>query len=91
MECEDKQWRLVAYLSKSLNKTERNYIIHNKEKKNNENQTLIKEQWIYSLAKVVIERLEVEKIKITKRKNKKVVRIVEEMKKAEIKVLKDDK
>ena len=25
-----KQWRLVAYLSKSLNKIERNYEIHNK-------------------------------------------------------------
>ena len=31
MECEDRQWRPVAYLSKSLNKTERNYKIHNKE------------------------------------------------------------
>ena len=25
MECENEQWRLVAYLSKSLNETERNY------------------------------------------------------------------
>ena len=31
MECEDKLWRLVAFLSKLLNKTERNYEIHNKE------------------------------------------------------------
>ena len=31
MECEDKQQRLVTYLSKSLNKTEKNYEIHNKE------------------------------------------------------------
>jgi len=30
MECEDKLWRLVAFLSKSLNETERNYEIHNK-------------------------------------------------------------
>ena len=29
-------------------------------KKNNENQILIKEQWIYNLAEVVIEGLEVE-------------------------------
>ena len=29
--CEDRRWRLVAFLSKSLNKTERNYKIHNKE------------------------------------------------------------
>jgi len=31
MECEDKLWRPVAFLSKSLNKMERNYEIHNKE------------------------------------------------------------
>ena len=30
MECKDGLWRLVAFLSKSLNKTERNYEIHNK-------------------------------------------------------------
>ena len=31
MECEDRWWRLVAFLSKSLNDTERSYEIHNKE------------------------------------------------------------
>ena len=31
MEGEDGKWRLVAFLSKSLNKTERNYKIHDKE------------------------------------------------------------
>jgi len=31
MECKDKLWRPVALLSKSLNKTERNYKIHDKE------------------------------------------------------------
>jgi len=31
MECEDKLWRLVAFLSKSLNETERNYEIYDKE------------------------------------------------------------
>ena len=30
MECENGRWRLVAFLSKSLNKTERNYEIHDK-------------------------------------------------------------
>ena len=30
IECEDGKWRLVAFLSKSLNETERNYEIHNK-------------------------------------------------------------
>ena len=31
MECEDSRWRPVAFLSKFLNKTERNYEIHDKE------------------------------------------------------------
>jgi len=31
MECKDKLWRLVAFLSKSLNEIERNYEIHDKE------------------------------------------------------------
>ena len=31
MECKDGKWRPVVFLSKSLNKTERNYEIHNKE------------------------------------------------------------
>ena len=31
IECEDSKWRLVAFLSKSLNETERNYEIYNKE------------------------------------------------------------
>jgi len=31
VECEDGRWKLVAFLSKFLNKTERNYEIHDKE------------------------------------------------------------
>jgi len=31
IKCEDDKWRPVAYISKSLNETERNYEIHNKE------------------------------------------------------------
>jgi len=31
IECENKLWRLVAFLSKSLNEMERNYEIHDKE------------------------------------------------------------
>jgi len=31
MECKDGLWRPVAFLSKSLNETERNYEIHDKE------------------------------------------------------------
>jgi len=56
----------------------------------NNDQTLIKEQWIHSLAEVVIEgpKVEiVEKIKKARSKNKEVVRVVEEMKKAGVKVL----
>jgi len=30
MECKDGLWRLVTFLSKSLNETERNYEIHDK-------------------------------------------------------------
>jgi len=30
MDCKDGRWRLIAFLSKSLNKTERNSKIHNK-------------------------------------------------------------
>jgi len=31
MEFEDEQWRLVAYLSKSLNEIEKNYEIYDKD------------------------------------------------------------
>ena len=31
MKYKDERWRLVTFLSKSLNKTEKNYKIHNKE------------------------------------------------------------
>jgi len=31
MECKNGRWRPVAFLSKSLNETERNYEIHDKE------------------------------------------------------------
>jgi len=51
------------------------------------NQTLIKEQWIYNLSKVVIEVDIVEKIKIAREKDKKVIRIVKKMKKTRVKVL----
>jgi len=31
MECDNRQWRPIAFLSKSLNKTKGNYEIYNKE------------------------------------------------------------
>jgi len=31
IKCENEKWRLVAFISKSLNKVERNYEIHDRE------------------------------------------------------------
>ena len=172
MECEDNLWRPVAFLSKSLNETERNYKIHDKEmlaivrgleawrhllegaqtkfeiwtdhknleyfmkaqklnrkqarwvlylsqfdftlkhvpgtkmgkvdglsrrsdwkvgiEKDNEDQVLIKDNWICNLVEVVIEGPEVdiiEKIKKARSKDEDIVRVVEEMKKAGVKEL----
>ena len=56
--------------------------------RDNENQVVIKENWIHRLQEVVIEGPEVdivEKIKKTRSRNKDVVRVVEEMKKAKVK------
>ena len=58
--------------------------------KDNENQTSSKKQQICSLIEVVIERPEVEileKIKIARKKDKKIVRVVEEIRKVKVKVL----
>ena len=54
----------------------------------NDNQILMKEQWIYSLVEVIIEEPEVDIVKKKARgKDKKIVRVVEEMKKVEVKEL----
>jgi len=61
--------------------------------KDNDNQVFIKDYWLYSLQEVVIEEPEidiVEKIKKARRKDEEVVRVVKEIKKAEIKVLQGD-
>ena len=172
MEREDGMQRLVAFLSKSLNKTERNYKIHNKKMlaiirgleilkyllegvqfkfeiwtdhknleyfmkaqklnykqaqqalylsrfdftlkhmpgtrmgkidrlsrrpdqkvgvdKDNENQVVVKDNWLRKLKEVIIEGPEVEilkKIKKARGKDEKVVRIVEEMKKVGVKAI----
>jgi len=58
--------------------------------KDNENQVFIKDNWICSLQKVVIEGPEVdilEKIERARSKDEEVVRVVEKMKKAKVKVL----
>ena len=61
--------------------------------KDNDNQVFIKDNWIHNLQKVVIEGPEVdilEKIKKVRSKDKEVVRVVEEMKKVGVKVIKGD-
>jgi len=61
--------------------------------KDNKNQVLIKDHWICSLAKVVLEGPEVEivkKIKKARSKDKEVVRVVEKIKKVGVKVLQED-
>jgi len=58
--------------------------------KDNENQVFIKDCWLHSLHKVVIEGLEVdiiEKIKKARSKDEEVVRVVEKIKKAGVKVV----
>ena len=58
--------------------------------KDNKNQVFIKDYQLHSLHEVVIEGLEVnivEKIKKAKGKNKEIVRVVEEIKKARVKML----
>ena len=62
--------------------------------KDNENQVVIKDNWVHSLREVVIEGPEVEifeKIKRARSKDEDVVRIVEEMKKARVKELQGNK
>jgi len=57
---------------------------------NNNNQILIKDNWIHSLQEVVIKGPEVdilEKIKKVRSKDEDVVRVVEEIKKAKVKEL----
>ena len=58
--------------------------------KDNENQIVVKESWLHRLEEVIIERSKVEvleKIKKTRSKDKDIVRVVEEMKKAKVKEL----
>jgi len=58
--------------------------------KDNENQIIIKDNWIHSLQEVVIEGPEVEileKIKKARSRDEDIVRVVEEMKKTKVKEL----
>jgi len=58
--------------------------------KDNNNQIFIKNNWIHSLQEAVIKGLEeviLEKIKKARSKDEEVVRVVEQMKKARVKIL----
>jgi len=58
--------------------------------RDNENQVVIKENWLCKLEEVVVEGLKVDIIKKIKRarsRNKDVIRVVEEMKKAKVREL----
>jgi len=60
---------------------------------NHENQKLIKKKWIRGIMEVVVEGLEtilVEKIKRAREKNEEVVKVVEEIKKIEVKALRGE-
>ena len=62
--------------------------------KDNENQVVVKENWLHKLEEVVVEGLEVdilEKIKNVRSKNEDIVRIVEEIKRTKVKELQRDK
>jgi len=62
--------------------------------KDNDNTVFIKDNWIYSMQKVVNKGPEediVEKIKKARSKDEKVARVVEKIKKAGVKVLQGDK
>jgi len=61
--------------------------------RNNNNQVFIKDCWLHSLYKIVIEGPEVnivEKIKKARSKDKEVIKVVEEIKKARVKTLREE-
>ena len=56
----------------------------------NNNQILFKDNWIHSLEEVVIEELEIDivkKIKKARSKDEEIIRVVEKMKKVNVKIL----
>ena len=61
--------------------------------KDNENQIIIKDNWLHKLEEVIIEEPEVkiiEKIKKTRSKDEEIVRIVEEMRKTKMKAIQEE-
>ena len=59
-------------------------------KKDNENKVFIKDCWLCNLHEVVIEGPEVKIVEKNRSKDKEVIRVVEEMKKAKVKVVRED-
>ena len=62
--------------------------------KDNNNQILMKEEWVKEIIEIIVEELEtilVEKIKRVKGKDKEIMKVVEEMKKVGVKVLRGNK
>ena len=62
--------------------------------KDNENQVFIKDNWIHSMYEVVVEELKVnllEKIKKARSRDKDIIKVVEEMKKAGVRELRGNK
>ena len=61
--------------------------------RDNNNQVFIKDCWLHSLYKIVIEGPEVnivENIKKARSKDKEIIKVVEEMKKARVKTLREE-
>jgi len=62
-------------------------------KNNNENQKLIRKEWVQGMREVVVERLEEvikEKIKRARGKDREIVKVVEEIKKIRVRNLRGD-
>ena len=71
-----------------------NWTRKKKQKKTIRIKIFIKNHWLHSLSEIVIEGLEVdilEKIKIARGKDKEIVRIIEKIKKVNVKVLRENK
>ena len=58
--------------------------------RDNENQVMLKEEWLEIRVMEKVEEEIIEKIKKSEAKNDKVVKVVEEMKKTGVKVLRND-
>ena len=58
--------------------------------KDNDNQVFIKDCWLHNLYKVVIDGPEVEIVEKARNKDKEIIKVIKEIKKINIKVLRED-